>query len=68
MVYFNPNLNVLSKTNLLIKKRIHRVRLFNAVNIFHVVAGDILVLPFEKQQLCIDLRVFVLLLKKNHYV
>jgi hypothetical protein len=68
MTYFNSNSNSLSKTDLLINARLHRVRLLNAVNIFHVVAGDILVLHFEKLRLFIDLKGFVLQLKKNHYV
>ena len=48
MTYFNSNSNSLSKTDLLINARLHRVRLLNAVNIFHVVAGDILVITFWK--------------------
>ena len=65
-MYFTSEFEVVLKSDLLINERVNRVGLLNSIDVFPVVVGDIIAFHFEKPLLFINLKVFVLLLRKNH--
>lgn len=65
-MYFTSEFEVVLKSDLLINERVNRVCLLNSIDVFPVVVGDIIAFHFEKLLLFISLKVFVLLLRKNH--